>query len=64
MLTTIKDGNTVVFNVKPPQTRGTTKRASSGCYCFVIDISGRHLNTPTMLLTAPTPSPRLPRDLT
>lgn len=43
MLSSLKDGNTVVFNVKPPQTRGTSTGVTPGCYCFVIDISGRRI---------------------
>ena len=36
----------LMFQLTPPQTKDTGIKVSSGCYCFVIDISGRHAAPP------------------
>ena len=49
----VKDGDsTLMFTLTPPQTKDAGIEVSKGCYCFVIDISGRWAST---LLCAPGP---------
>ena len=40
----IKDSDTLMFQLTPPQTLDAGIGVSRGCYCFVIDISGRWLH--------------------
>ena len=38
----VKDGDsTLMFTLTPPQTKDAGIEVSKGCYCFVIDVSGR-----------------------
>ena len=38
----VKDGDsTLMFTLTPPQTKDAGIVVSKGCYCFVIDVSGR-----------------------
>ena len=38
----VKDGDsTLMFTLTPPQTKDAGIQVSKGCYCFVIDVSGR-----------------------
>ena len=38
----LKDGDsTLMFTLTPPQTKDAGIEVSKGCYCFVIDVSGR-----------------------
>ena len=55
----VKDGDsTLMFTLTPPQTKDAGIEVSKGCYCFVIDISGRWAST--LLLRAWPPWPRGP----
>ena len=67
----VKDGDsTLMFTLTPPQTKDAGIEVSKGCYCFVIDVSGRcppfcprgpvgrRWNSPRPLLPSPTPTPR------
>ena len=38
----VKDADsTLMFTLTPPQTKDAGIQVSKGCYCFVIDVSGR-----------------------
>ena len=38
----VKNGeSTLLFTLTPPQTKDAGIPVSKGCYCFVIDVSGR-----------------------
>ena len=52
-----KDGDsTLMFTLTPPQTKDAGIEVSPGCYCFVIDVSGRWASTSSFARLAPVAS--------